>query len=376
MIGQDGSADFLLSVDFDRTVAIIAGPHLSITLKNNLNNLLVASGQNESILRIQSGLIIVLINEALRHLNNGSATEHLNIASVGNILNILGTIDSLVSNVTDLVRTHGSNELGASKDDSTTSISANHVHKALHILSIESVVFFAVGLGDTRSTVSRNQSLLNLIENRISQTLGNNLHDISHILGTIQHTVKVNGTGTANSMSFNGEGLGIQTEGLIDTRQTNLSQELLGTVLTNLALEHSLLAMTNSLDLGKHTDTVNNLLGNDIINGLNDNVKNIILISLELIDRGAHSAQLITKSIIHVFIGKILGSSAARSVEGKLFDFLNSSHILFTSSLYYASMQRNLTAGQPLGMVALALMTFSTGAPSIPSTGLVADRRI
>ena len=119
-----------------------------------------------------------------------------------------------------------------------------------------------------------------------------------------------------------------------------------------------------------------NLLGNDIINGLNDNVKNIILISLELIDRGAHSAQLITKSIIHVFIGKILGSSAARSVEGKLFNFLNSSHILFTSSLYYASMQRNLTAGQPLGMVALALMTSSTGAPSMPSVGLVADRRI
>ena len=86
---------------------------------------------------------------------------------------------------------------------------------------------------------------------RIGNALSKNIHNFCHRLSAVKNALEINGNSSANCMSFNSEIIAIKTESLINTRQTNTSDELLSSHL-RVELgesEHSLLTLRNLTNL-------------------------------------------------------------------------------------------------------------------------------
>ncbi len=231
--------------------------NLSVALKNNLNYLLLSSRQNVSILRIDPSLIIGLINKALRQFYDRSATEDLNSSKSMDGINIVNRIDTLSNSSNsrnDSIRTHSRNELVSSKNGSIT-ISSDGVYNLQHIGRSKGISGNEVIAAESRTIVSsgRDKSLLNLIVNSIGKSFSDYVHDIGQNFITIEQSFKINGGSAANCVSDYREALLVKSKGLINTRKTNLSEELLSSQLTNSSLKHSSLSLRNLLNFCKLT---------------------------------------------------------------------------------------------------------------------------
>ena len=332
-MSQNGAAHLFISINFQRIITILEVIDLSVTFQNNLYYLFSTSGQNISQLRVNPSLGVGFINERLRNLNNGSPTEDIDITSVMNSINILGminTISNISNTIYDGISTHSTNELRRSKNYNTVAISTNSIDQLHHLIGLKGVRNYLISIRTSRSIYGSAKSLMNLIEYSVSQTIGQNLHNLSHSLSTIQHTLEVNGGASADSVASQLKGVTIQTEGLIHTRQANLSQELLGTHLTDTTLEDSLLALRNRLNLSEHTDSINYLLRHNLIGSLNYDIINIIAILHELVYGTSQFLQTIQKSRIHIYILISIGggNSTLSAMKGNFLQFFNSHYNL------------------------------------------------
>ena len=332
-MSQNGATHLFISINFQRVIAILEVINLSIAFQNNLYYLFSTSGQNISQLRINPSLGIGFINEGLRNLNNRSSTEDIDESSIVNGIDILGminTISSISNAAYDSISTHSTNELRRSKDYSTIAVSTNNINQLHHLIGLKGVRNYLISIRTSRSIYGSAKSLMNLIEYSVSQTIGQNLHNLSHGFSTIQHTLEVDGGASADGVASQLKGVTIQTEGLIHTRQANLGQELLGAHLTDTTLEDSLLALRDRLNLSEHTDSINYLLRHNLIGSLNYDIINIIAILHELVYGTSQFLQTIQKSRIHIYILISIGggNSTLSAMKGNFLQFFNSHYNL------------------------------------------------
>ena len=243
---------------------------------------------------------------------------------------MIDTLSSISNTAYDSISTHSTYKLGRGKNYNTVAISTNSIDQLYHLLGLKGVRNYLISIRTSRSIYGSAKSLMNLIEYSVSQTIGQNLHNLSHGFSTVQHTLEVDGGASADGVASQLKSIAIQTERLIHTRQTNLGQELLGAHLTQTTLEDSLLALRDRLNLSEHTDSINYLLRHNLIGSLNYDIINIIAILHELVYGTSQFLQTIQKSRIHIYILISIGggNSTLSAMKGNFLQFFNSHYNL------------------------------------------------